>query len=106
MIYSVWNQGNSAYDYYEDDVKQASLNAPTPKHLSNRTLGSTVDQAGWPLPAGARLVGSGPSAVGKVASRTSGRALGAVDLGSPTTKAALLVVSAVLIYKYVVKGRR
>ncbi len=106
MIYSCWNQGKSAFDYYEDDKQQASLNAPAPSHISSRTLGSTVDQAGWPLPANARYVGTGTAAVGKVASRSSSRALGAVDFGSPTTKAALLIVSGFLAWKYLLKAKR
>ena len=106
MIYSCWNQGKGAYDYYEDAARQESLNAPSPKHLRSSSLGATVDQASWPLPAGARYVGSGAAAVGRVASRTGGAALGAMDLGSPTTKAFLLVVSAALAWKYLLKGRR
>lgn len=106
MIYSVWNQGVGAFDYFEDDSKQQSLNAPTPKHIGSRTLGSTIEQAAWPLPAVVRHIGSGPQAVGKVASRASGGSpLGAI-VDNELAKAGLLLGCAFLMWKYVVKGPR
>lgn len=105
MKYSVYNFGKGAFDYYEDARQNHSLNAPKPSHLVSRTLGSTVEQASWPLPSDARLTGSGPVAVGRVASRGGG-ALGDAVLGSPLGKAAALLAAAILAYKYLVPRRR
>lgn len=83
MIYSVWNQGAGAFDYYQDDRVQAVLNAEAPTHIASRALGSTVEQAAWPLPADARPIGRGDVPMGRVASR-GGQALsggGDGDLG-------------------------
>jgi len=107
MIYSVWNQGKSSYDYYEDASQQVSLNVEKPSHVVNRTLGSTVDQAAWPLPLAARTVGSGDAAVGRIATRKKLGGLGDDLATSPTVKAGLLIGAAYLIWKYVAKpGRR
>ena len=103
--FSVWNQGLGAFDYYQSPAQQASLNVERPKHLVQRTLGATVDQAAWPLPANARHIGSGPHAVGRIASR-NGSALGAIGGDGSLVKAALLMVAGALGWKYLVKGRR
>lgn len=108
MRFSVWNQSLGAFDYYEGGVEQRVLNTEKPKHLVSRTLGSTVDQAAWPLPANARKIGSGPDAIGRVASRRMGGALGD-DLGGDNAqlvKAALLAGAGYLLWKYVVKAPR
>jgi len=77
MMYSVWNYGNRSYDYYQSDEKGATHAATPPKargaleratRVQSRDLGATPDQAAWPLPAGARKVGSGPRPQGKIAS--------------------------------------
>ncbi len=105
-MYSVWNQPAGLFDYYEDSRTQEALNAPVPKHVGNRTLGLTIDQAAWPLPVDARKVGSGDVAIGRVASRGSAPALGDVlGTSSPMVKAGLLLAAAALAYKYVLKGR-
>lgn len=107
MLYSVYNFGSSQYDYYETAEPQASLNTEKPSHLRNRTLGATVDQAAWPLPPTAKRIGSGPDAVGRVAVKKTGAALGDISTDNPLVKGGLLAVAAVLAYKYVVKpGRR
>lgn len=107
MMYSVWNQGAGVFDYYEDSRTQDTLNAPMPAHVGHRTLGLTVDQAAWPLPADARKVGEGGVAIGRVASRASSRALGdVIGTSNPLVKAGLLLAAAALAYKYVLKGRR
>lgn len=70
MIYSVWNQAAGLYDHYEDGAADARANAPAPRHLRRSdTLGLTPDEAAWPLPLGARKIGSGPTAMGRVAKR-------------------------------------
>lgn len=107
MIYSVWNPGALNYDYFEDNTKAASINAPAPKHLVSRTLGSSVEQASWPLPANVRAVGSGDHAIGRVASRGSGgSSLGDLMPSDPLIKAGLLLGSAYLLWRYVVKAPR
>ncbi len=104
MIWSTWNQGLGAFDYFDDGRPQQRLNVEKPSHLVSRTLGSTVDQAAWPLPPHARHIGSGPHAVGRVAVRKGiGVAVGDVS-DSSLVKAGLLVASAVLLWKYVVKS--
>lgn len=104
MRYSIWNQGLGAWDYYESSRPDDKLNAEKPSHLVSRTLGSTVDQAAWPLPGDARHIGAGPRAIGKVASR-GGSSLGA-DLGDMSIlKAGLLVLAGALTMKYVVRKR-
>lgn len=105
MMFSVWNQGVGAFDYFESGGRQASLNAPKPSHIVSRTLGSTVDQAAWPLPSAAKYVGSGPTAIGRVASR-GGRALGADDGSMSTVKAVLLLGAGFLAWKVLVPGGR
>jgi hypothetical protein len=104
MIYSVWNQSLGAFDYFEGGREQDKLNADKPKHIVNRTLGATIDQAAWPLPGNVKKIGTGPSAVGRIATRKSLGSLGDSVLGDLSlTKAALLGVSAFLLWKYVVK---
>lgn len=68
MIYSVWNQAAGHYDHYEDNAPDDRANAPAPRHLGRSdTLGLTPEEAAWPLPLGARKVGSGPTAMGRIA---------------------------------------
>lgn len=106
MIYSVWQQAKGVFDYYQTPNGAAKLNTEKPSHLRNRTLGSTVDQAAWPLPANATLTGSGQQAVGRVATNKSSSALGDASSDS-NTKILLLALSGFLLWKYVVKpGRR
>lgn len=77
--YSVWNQAAEKYDYYQSADADNEYNAPAPRHLRpNTKLGTTPDAAGWPLPAGARKVGSGDYPRGLVASRGGGGALGLI----------------------------
>lgn len=107
MKYSVWNFGTASYDYYEDARVSTGQNAPKPGHLVNRTLGSTIDQASWPLPSDAKRIGSGTVAIGRVATRKGAAdALGETMLSSPLAKAGALLVSAILAYKYLLPKRR
>lgn len=76
MIYSVWNQGKKAYDYYATKEVNGRVNTPAPRHIPSRTFGATVSQAAWPLPMGAKLIGSGKVAKGRIAAR---KGLGAAD---------------------------
>ncbi len=105
MIYSVWNQPDRRFDYYESDDRDPSANVEPPGHLRARTLGSTPDQAAWPLPPGARRVGHGAWARGRVASIAS-RPLGAFEtLSSPLAKTALLVAAGYVAWRGLIKGR-
>ncbi len=76
MIYSVWSPTRRSYDYYETPE-------PTPTHTpargtipSSSKLGATPEQAAWRLPMGARRVGSGPTARGRIAQT----GMGAVEI--------------------------
>lgn len=83
MIYSVWNHAERRYDYYQTGEKSAKVNAPTPKHLSGaHELGMTPEEAAWPLPMGAKLVGSGKIPKGMIAER-GGQSLGFFELRNP-----------------------
>lgn len=96
MRYSVWNQAASAFDYYESSEGNGRANAPKPDHLRARTLGLTVEQAAWPLPAGAQYVGSGPFASGRLAIAKSAALGDDAAGGLSTAKGALLFVAGVL----------
>lgn len=73
MIYSVWNQATRRYDYYKAPSSTAT-HAGKPAHLSglaaavtDQRMGSTPEDAAWPLPPGAQKVGAGDRAIGQVA---------------------------------------
>lgn len=107
MIYSVWNQGAGDFEYYETSAEQPSLNVEKPDHLVSRTLGSTIDQAAWPLPPGAALVGRGSAPVGRIASRGGGASLGDDEGDVTMVKVGLLVFAAFLLWKHMAPaGRR
>jgi hypothetical protein len=78
MIYSVWDNGARRYDYYEGG-KATATHAGAPPRASSSSLGATPEQAAWPLPPGARRVGSGDLARGRVAS-LDGNDGGGVDI--------------------------
>lgn len=100
MIYSVWNQGARAYDFYESPEVQHKLNTPVPNHIRPKELGATIDQAAWPLPPSARKVGSGEFAKGRVASRSgAGSPLGAINMDASTFGLLGLGLAAFLLWK-------
>ena len=105
MIYSVWNQGVGDFEYFKDSKVQHDLNVEKPEHIKNRALGSTVNQAAWPLPSAVTPIGRGPSPIGRVASSGGGESLGADD-GMNTTKVGLLLLAGLLVWKYVVPKKR
>lgn len=80
MIYSVMNTGARKYDYYETPEAEP-WHAPAPPPARASSLGAVPEDAAWPLPAGARKIGSGFEAKGRIAvlSRGGGIALGAVE---------------------------
>lgn len=107
--YSVWNQALGAFDYYESNKNQAQLNVEKPSHIGSRTLGATVDQAAWPMPADARKIGSGATPIGKVSTLRKIGGLGSMSdaLGEATIgKAVLAGGVAYLAWKYVAKRRK
>lgn len=84
MIYSVWDHGDRLYKYYETKEKSAATSAPSPKHIRSSRLGASPEDAAWPLPAGARLVGRGKYPKGYIASTSSGgNALGILPALTP-----------------------
>jgi hypothetical protein len=99
MTHSVWNQGANRYDYYETGKTRNEYNEGVPRHLHPTRLGMSPEQAAWPLPSGAKYVGSGIEARGRISSR-NGMTLGVFEDMS-LTKAAFLGFSAFLIWKYV-----
>jgi hypothetical protein len=77
MIYSAWDHAERRYDYYRTPEKSARTQAPKPSHLRSQSLGMTPEQAAWPLPASARLVGHGKYPKGMIASsQSAGMGLG------------------------------
>jgi hypothetical protein len=106
VIYSVWNQGRRGYDYFEDGQSETSANVGKPDHIVNRTLGSTVQQAAWPLPTGAVPTGAGDYPVGRIAISSSRRGLGGDEGNVKIVKAGLLLMAAALLIKYVVPASR
>lgn len=67
-MYSVWNYAKGAYDYYQGPPS-GTTHAGTPPRARGKTqVGSTPEQAAWPLPVGAKKVGSGVNPQGRIAS--------------------------------------
>lgn len=102
MMYSVWNQPARKFDYYETTQEQLGANTPAPKHISASKLGVPADHAGWPLPANAKLVGSGDMAKGRIARnpRIPSKALGAFSGVSRSTVGMVgLGLAAFLLWK-------
>ena len=74
MVYSVWDHARRVYDYYETPKTSSAINAPKPGHLRAATLGTTPDDAAWPLPSDARKIGEGKYPRGHIATRKGGLA--------------------------------
>ncbi len=72
MIYSVWSHANRRYDYFQTPTRTEDTNAPKPSHLGHDTLGLAPEEAAWPLPSGAKFIGSGKYPKGMIASKSSG----------------------------------
>jgi len=73
VIYSVWNHADRRYAYYRTAERSATVNTPSPKHLLGGTheIGLSPEEAAWPLPADAELVGYGREPKGLIASSES-----------------------------------
>ena len=100
MIYSVWNQGRREFDYYESPGGADRANADAPHHIRARPMGAVPAEVGWPLPAGARLVGRGASARGRIASTARARAGLGLDLDHNTVGIVGLGIAAVLLWRH------
>jgi hypothetical protein len=94
MMFSVWDHGERLYKYYSSPEKDAATSAPKPKHLGSAALGLSPEQAAWPLPSSAKLVGRGKQPRGYIAS-TGGKPLGLIPGGISPTK---LIIAGVLGY--------
>lgn len=96
--YSVWNYRERKYDYYQAPGENEGTHAGTPPTaLISNALGQTPDQAAWRLPIGAKKVGSGATAKGKVAS------LGDDDTGD-TIGTGIKIVAGISLALYLFKG--
>jgi hypothetical protein len=102
MIYSVWNQPERKYHYFQTPEKERRVNSPRPTHIPWHQLGTSAHRAAWPLPSNATFVGRGDHARGRVAKPSS---LGLVDVDWNLMKIALAALSALLVYKYVLKAK-
>jgi hypothetical protein len=89
MMYSVWNRAARRYDYYQTS-EVGPTHAPAPTHVRSSGLGATPEEAAWPLPAGAKLVGHGELPRGRVA-RAGG---GGLALGSTSSSGAMVALAA------------
>jgi hypothetical protein len=82
MLYSVMNTKSRQYDYYETGEAESSWHAPpAPRARAATALGAVPEDAAWPLPSGARRVGSGEMARGRIATRR-GTPIGMPGLGA------------------------
>lgn len=95
MIYSVYNYKTRTYDYFEGTGATGSHAGTPPSPLLSNELGMTPEQASWKLPAGARKVGSGPVARGRIA-QTAGIAMG--DISLPSLAVPLAIGAAALYF--------
>lgn len=68
MIYSVYNYATRLYDYYQAGQPTGTHAPNPPTSLVASPLGDTPDAAAWRLPPGAKKIGSGELARGRVAS--------------------------------------
>jgi hypothetical protein len=68
MIYSRWRPDEGGYDYFAVDLTQnINDDLPAPELESATKIGVPSIEAGRPIPAGARKVGSGDEALGLMA---------------------------------------
>lgn len=105
MIYSVWNQSRQQFDYWEDAREQLTLNVEKPDHIQERALGSTAEQAAWPLPSDAKLTGSGMVPIGRIAAHPAGAGGALGDFEPSATKIGVLALAAVAAWQIFRKPR-
>lgn len=68
MTFSVWNYATKRYDYYEGGQQTGSHAGTPPSSVVGSQMGASPEQAAWRLPVGARQVGTGAIARGRIAS--------------------------------------
>lgn len=80
MIWSVWDHTRKAYDYYQSANGATGTHAGTPPApMLSPEMGMAPEESAWRVPPGARKIGSGVVARGRVAT------LGGVDsIGLPS----------------------
>lgn len=66
--WSIWNYATKRYDYYEGGQATGTHAGTPPSSMIGSQMGATPDQAAWRLPTGARKIGVGTVARGRVAS--------------------------------------
>lgn len=95
MIYSVYNPTSKTYDYYEGPGPGGTHAGTPPIARGRNALGATPEQASWKVPAGAKRVGRGPVARGRIAELGGLSSFGLGDVGdiaaNPLAFAALAV---------------
>ena len=99
MIYSAWNQAAKLYDYYETPEQQTTINSSPPKHIRGGSdLGVTPEEAAWPIPTKAVLIGSGQFAKGRVANKPGTARMAMSGLGSISTSPFSLILTVIGAY--------
>lgn len=107
MRYSVWQKNVGRYDVYETPSQTDA--PPNPAHLSRSNphgLGVAPEEAAYPLPLDAKLVGASPIPVGRIAAQKGAlQALsGSIVSLSPVGKVAA-AVGAYTLYRWWRKRR-
>ncbi len=92
MIWSVWNYKTRTYDYYEGGTPTGTHAGTPPTPFMSSQIGMSPEQSAWRLPPGARKVGSGTVARGRVA------ALGDVASSLPSYAVPLAIGAAALYF--------
>lgn len=105
MVYSVWDHGNRIYRYYQTRDQDPATHSPKPSHLKSSRLGLSPDQAAWPLPPRARLVGKGKQPVGQIASK-GGSALGILPVDLSVSNVFILGLIGLVAYHFLWKPSR
>lgn len=99
MLYSVWDADAKVYNYFESSLATSK----TPNNVTD--LGATIESAIGTLPPGAKAVGSGPLARGKIVNATGFVGLAGFDAMDSPMKTAVLLGIAGLIY-LVTRGKK
>lgn len=73
MIWSVWNYKTKSYDYYQGGAATGTHAGTPPTPMISPEMGMSPEESAWRVPTGARKIGSGTGARGRVAT------LGGVD---------------------------
>lgn len=72
-LYSVWNWNKGLYDYYESPEQQrpsygSEIKPPPTQNALGSALGEDPDRSSQGIPPRAKYVGTGPVAIGEIAS--------------------------------------